>query len=51
MIEFRRVGGQHNQMAVCAQCRRDALETRITRYCIAAVEHAPLLCDVCVEAA
>jgi hypothetical protein len=46
-ITFRRVPGHFNPMAVCSRCDRDATQTRMTRYCIHAIEHAPLLCDDC----
>lgn len=45
--ETRRVPGHFNAMAVCSQCRRDATETRMTRYCLAAIGLEPLCCDEC----
>lgn len=48
-IEFINLPGQHNPIAVCSDCRRDATQTRISRYCIAALNHTPLLCDQCEE--
>lgn len=46
-IRAREVKGQFNRMAVCDGCNRDATQTRISRYCIAALTGAPLLCDDC----
>lgn len=33
--------------AVCSSCRRDASQTKMTRYCEHAMEHSPLRCDDC----
>lgn len=46
-IRTRSVSGQFNQMAICSHCDRDASQTRMTRYCIHAVDHTPMLCDEC----
>lgn len=49
-IKFRSAAGHFNPMAVCSTCDRDATQTRISRYCIHAIEHTPLLCDECTRA-
>lgn len=46
-IAFREVEGYFNPMAICAGCERDATQTSISRYCIAAISGEPLLCDDC----
>jgi hypothetical protein len=46
-IAFRKVEGHLNPMAVCTCCERDATQTRISRYCIAAISGDSLLCDDC----
>lgn len=48
-IEKRKVAGHHNPMAVCSTCDRDATQTRMTRYCTAAMGLHPVLCDECFE--
>lgn len=50
MIEYRRIKGQFNRMAVCSGCGKDALQTRITGFCQAAMTGAALLCDRCSHA-
>lgn len=46
----RTVPSQFNQMAVCRRCDRDALETRISFYCVDAINGGPHLCDECRSA-
>ena len=46
-IEKRSIPGEHNAMAVCLSCDMDATQTRISRYCIHALDGTPLLCDTC----
>gem|GEM_PF-6151514 len=50
-ITKRHAPGHYNQMAVCSQCDRSATQTRITRYCEAAMTGNPLLCDDCATQA
>ena len=40
------VKDQHNPMAICTQCGRHALQTKMSRYCIAAIE-GNNRCDEC----
>lgn len=39
--------GHLNEMALCKGCDRDATQTRITYYCVDALNGGPYLCDEC----
>jgi hypothetical protein len=41
------VPGHFNEMALCKGCNRDATQTRITYYCVDALNGGPYLCDEC----
>jgi hypothetical protein len=42
-----KVFGEFNEMALCTRCNKDATKTRITYYCVDAVNGGPYLCDEC----
>lgn len=44
---LRNVQGEHNPMAVCRKCDRDATQTRVSYYCIDVIDGGPYLCDEC----
>lgn len=44
---LRKVPGEHNGMAVCQECDKDATQTRISHYCVDAINGGPYLCDEC----
>lgn len=39
--------GHLNEMALCKGCDKDATQTRITYYCVDALNGGPYLCDEC----
>lgn len=43
----RTVPNEYNEMAVCQECHMDATQTRISYYCVDAINGGPYLCDEC----
>ena len=48
-IKLQSVKGYFNLMAVCSKCNKNATQVKISRYCLSALYHTPLLCDICYE--